>query len=146
MTDERVVLLGGTFRQRLEPMGIVCHAILLSPQHHACCHSVGHMTVELCAIVDHIYHLLINVLWQILVHFLAVEDVLAKILARSLNGSFNVERFFLECLSDNLKSQIVCHICIWLKDKWLLFTFVWFPAAKLYCFEKLQKPLSSFSF
>jgi hypothetical protein len=115
--DERVVLLGRAFREGLEPMRIVRHAVLLGPRHHAGSHSIGHLSVEASAIVDDIYHLIINVLRQVLVHLLAVEDVLAKVFARSLCWCFYVKRLLLECLADNLKSQIVCHNCVLLKGE-----------------------------
>ena len=102
--DERVVLLGGTLGQRLEPVCIVRHAILYGPLLHAGSHSVGHVAVEACTVVDDVDHLLVHVLRQVLVHLLTVEDLLSKILVRSLTGCFHVEGLLLECLADNLKS------------------------------------------
>ena len=110
--DERVVLLGGAFGQRLEPMGVVCDAVLLGPLHHAGSHLVGYLAVELCAFVDDVYHLVVHTLRQILVHLLAVEDILAEVFARSFTRCFYVEGLLLECLAYNLKSQFVSHNCV----------------------------------
>ena len=115
--DERVVLLGCAFREGLEPMRIVRHAVLLGPRHHAGSHSIGHLAVEASAVVDDIYHLIINVLRQVLVHLLAVENMLSKVLARSFCWCFYVKRLLLERLADNLKSQIVCHNLVLLKGE-----------------------------
>ena len=102
--DEGVVLLGRSFRQRLEPVCIVCHSILGSPLLHALSHNIGNLTIKARPIVHHIYHCLIDVLRQILVHLLTVKDLLTKILSGSFTWCFYVERLFLEGLSDNLKS------------------------------------------
>ena len=104
MLDKRVVLLGSTLSQRLEPVRIVSDAILRSPLLHACSNSIGYISVKTSAIIHHVNHLLVHVLGQVLVHFLTIEDLLAKILARSLTWCFYVEWLLFECLSDNLKS------------------------------------------
>ncbi|MBR6130199.1 MAG: 50S ribosomal protein L24 [Bacteroidaceae bacterium] len=77
---------------------------------------VGH-TVEADTIVDDIYHFIINVFRQVFIHLLTIEDVFAKVLARSLRWCFYVKRLLLERLADNLKSQIVCHNCVLLMGK-----------------------------
>ena len=66
--------------------------------------AIGHLAVKACTIVDDINHLVINVLRQILIHFLAIEDMLAKVFARSLCWCFYVKRLLLERFADNLKS------------------------------------------
>ena len=117
MFDERVMFLGRAFCQGLEPVRIVRHAVLLGPRHHAGSHSIGHLAVEAGTIVDDIYHFIINVLRQVFIHLLAIEDMLAKVLLRSLAWYFYVKRLLLECLADNLESQIVCHNCVLLKGE-----------------------------
>ena len=104
MLDERVVLLSSTLGQWLEPVCIVCHTILRSPLLHTGSHGVCHLAVQTCTIVHHVHHLLVHVLGQVLVHFLTVEDLAAKVLRGSLTGCFYVERLLLESLADNLKS------------------------------------------
>ena len=99
MLYEGVVLLCGALGQWLEPVGVVCHALFLSPLHHACCNVVGNMTVEACAIVHHVNHLLIDILWQILVHLLAVEDLASEILVRSLTWFYYFQGLLLESLT-----------------------------------------------
>ena len=79
-------------------------AILDGPLPHALGHGIGHVAFEPGPIVHHINHLLIDLLGQVLVHFLAVEDLLAEILGWSLTGCYHVEGLFLESLADNLKS------------------------------------------
>ena len=104
MLDEGVVLLGSAFGEGLEPVGIVRHAVLLGPLHHAFGHGIGHGAFELCTIVHHVDHLLIDVLGQVLVHLFAVEHFLAKVLCRSLGRCCHVERFLLESFANNLES------------------------------------------
>ena len=103
--DKRIMLLGRAFGQRLEPMRIVRHSVFGSPLLHAFGHSVSHVTLQACTIVHHIDHLCIDVLRKVRVHLFAVEDFLAEILGRSLNGFFYVKGLLLESLTDNLKSQ-----------------------------------------
>ena len=104
MLDKRVVLLGSTFGQGLEPVSIVSYAILGSPLLDTSSYSVGNSTIQTCAIVHHVNHFLVHVFRQVLVHFLTVKDLLAEILSWSLTWCFYVEWLFLECLTDNLKS------------------------------------------
>ena len=104
MLNKRVVLLGSTLSQRLEPVCIVCYAILRGPLLHTLSHSIGYGTVETCSVVHYVNHLLVHVLRQVLVHLLTVEDLLAEILRGSLTWCFYIERLLLECLTDNLKS------------------------------------------
>ena len=104
MLDKRVVLLCGTLGEGLEPVCIVRHAILRGPLFHTFCHGIGYLTVETGTVVHHVYHLLVDILRQILVHLLAVEDLLSKILCGSFTWCFYVERLLLECFADNLKS------------------------------------------
>ena len=80
------------------------NAILGSPLLDTSSYSVGNGTIESCAIINYVNHLLVHVLWQVLVHFLTIEDLLAKILARSLTWCFYIEWLLLKSLTDNLKS------------------------------------------
>ena len=105
MFDKRIMLLGCTFGQWLEPMRIVRHSVFGSPLLHTFCHGISHVTLQACPVVHHVNHLCINVLRKIRVHLFAVENLLAKILGRSLNGCFYVKGLLLESLTDNLKSQ-----------------------------------------
>ncbi len=84
MLDKRVVLLGGAFGQRLEPVGVVGDTVLVGPLLHALGHSVGNRAVEGSTIVDDVDHFLINISGKILVHLGAVEYFLAKVLGRTL--------------------------------------------------------------
>ena len=84
MFYESIVLLGCTLRQRLKPVGIVCHAIIVSPLLHAFSHCIGYVTVETNAIVDDINHLVVNSTVKILIHLLTCENFLAKELRRTL--------------------------------------------------------------
>ena len=87
MLDEGIVLLGSTFCQWLEPVCVMGYAILVGPLLDALGHGVGDVAVESCAIVDYVYQFLINIGWQILVHLLSVEYLLAEELTGSLTGS-----------------------------------------------------------
>ena len=104
MFYEGVVLLGSALRQRLEPVRIVCHAILRSPLLHAGSNSVSYVTFQTCTVVDDINHLFIDILWKIFIHLLTVEHLATVILRRSLTWCFYCERLLLERLSYYLKS------------------------------------------
>ena len=78
--DEGIVLLCCSAGERLEPVCVVCHAILLSPLLHAVSHGVGDAAVECGAIVDYVYKLVVDVGWQVFVHFGTVENVFSEIL------------------------------------------------------------------
>ena len=74
--DERVVLLGCSLRQRLEPVGVVGDTILCGPLLHAGSDNIGNLTIQTGTVVHHVDHLLKDILRQILVHLLTVEDFL----------------------------------------------------------------------
>ena len=61
MLDEGIVLLGSTFCQWLEPVGVVGYAILVSPLLDAFGYGVGDVTVETSSVVDDIYQFLIDI-------------------------------------------------------------------------------------
>ena len=102
--DKRVVLLGSALVQRLEPVGVVRHTILRGPLFHAFGDGIGHLAVKPCAVIHYVNHLLVHVLGQVLIHFLAVEDPAAEILRGTLTGCFYVERLLFESLANDLKS------------------------------------------
>ena len=112
MLNKGVMLLGCAFSKRLEPMCVVCHAILLSPLHDAFGHSVGHGPFQTGAVVHHIHHLLIDIFWKILIHLLTIEDMLAEVFGRSFTGCSHAERLLLKSFTDNLESKFVCHNCV----------------------------------
>ena len=78
MLDECVVLLGSTFGERLEPVRVVCHSVLVGPLLHAFCHGVGYRTVEPAAVVDDVDEFLIDIARQVFVHLRTVEHVLSE--------------------------------------------------------------------
>ena len=104
-----IVLLGSTLGQRLEPVGIVRAAHLLSPLLHAGSHRVSYRTVQRRTVIHHVNHLVVDVLWQVLIHLLAVEHVFAKEFRRALPGHLHLDGPFLKRFFYYLKSQIVCH-------------------------------------
>ena len=102
--DKGVVLFSSTFRQRLEPVGVMGNAILHGPLFHTSSYSIGHIALQTGSIINDINHFLINLLGQILVHLLAVEHFLTEVLIRPFGRCYYVERLLLECLANNLKS------------------------------------------
>ena len=80
MFDKGIMLLGRSLCQRLEPVGIMCHAVLIGPLLHTLCHGIGDAPVERSSIVDHIDKFLIHITLQILVHLGACEHILTEIL------------------------------------------------------------------
>ena len=111
MLDERVVFLGCSLCKGLEPVCIVCDAIFLCPLHHAGSHGVSYRAVQTGTVLYDVNHLVINTFGQVLVHLLAIENLLAEVLAGFLTRCNNAERLLLESLAHNLKSQFVCHNC-----------------------------------
>ena len=96
MFHEGVVLFGCAFGEWLEPVGVVGHSHLCCPFFHTFCHGVGNGTVEACAVVDNVYESLIDVGWQVFVHFLSCEDVFRKVFRRSFLWCRDLHGFFLE--------------------------------------------------
>ncbi len=101
---EGVVLLGGALGQRLEPVRVVRHAVLLGPLLHAGGHGVGYGAVEARAVVHHVDERVVDLRRQVLVHLGAVEHVLAEVFRRSFHRRDNFQRLLLERLFYNLKS------------------------------------------
>ena len=83
MLHKGIVLLSRTFREGLEPVGIVGDAHLLGPFLHAFSHRISDASVETGTIVHHIDHLVVDLCREVLKHLLAVEDVFAEIFGRS---------------------------------------------------------------
>ena len=72
--DERIVLLGGKARQRLEPVRVVRRAVFDRPVLHRVRDRVGHVLVELRAVLDGLVQALVDGLRQAATHDLVVED------------------------------------------------------------------------
>ena len=72
---EGIVLLRRSFRQGLEPVGVVCHAVLLRPLFHAGGHGVGNGAVERRTVVDNVDKLVIYACRQVFVHLRTVKNV-----------------------------------------------------------------------
>ena len=101
---EGIVFLGCALGQRLEPMGIMGHTHFKCPFLHAGSHSIGYRTVQTGTVIHHVNHLFVDVLRQVLIHFLAVENVFAKELRRAFLGHFHFYGTFLERFLYNLES------------------------------------------
>ena len=106
MFYESIMLLSGTFRERLEPVGVVRHTILVRPLLHSLRHLIGDGTIETRTIVYNVDEFLVSVFLQVLVHLLAIEHILAEILRWTFYGSNHFNGLFLESLLYNLKSQV----------------------------------------
>ena len=83
MLHESVMLLGCTFGERLEPVGIVCDSVLDSPGLDTFSHFVGYGTVERCSVINDVTHLFIYLRRKVLTHFLFVEDIFSEVLGRT---------------------------------------------------------------
>ena len=101
---EGVMLLGCTLGKRLEPVCVVCHAVLVSPLLDAFGDSVSNRAVETCSVVDYVDKLFIDVAREILIHFRTVENVLAEELRGSFYRCKHFKGFLLESFCYNLKS------------------------------------------
>ena len=98
------MLLGSAFSQRLEPVSIMGDTVLCGPLLHAGSYCIGYLAIQVCTVVHHVNHLLIDVLRQVFIHLLAIEYFLAKVLCGSFTWNLYVEGLLLECLTDYLKS------------------------------------------
>ena len=87
MFHKGIMLLGCSIGQRLEPMGVMRNALFQSPHAHTCGDQVGHLAVDGNAIVDGVGKGLIGFLGEVLLHRLAIEDILSEILGYFLRGS-----------------------------------------------------------
>ena len=105
--DERVVLLGRAFSQRLEPVRIVRHAHLGGPLLDACGHGVGYRAVEPGPVVNDVCQFLVDVLGQVLVHFLPVEHIFPEVLIGPFSRCFHFQGLLLESLCNYLESEVV---------------------------------------
>ena len=103
--NEAVVLLGGSLRQRLEPVGAVGCAQLHRPGLHPFGYRIGRLHVEGGAVIDDVAHLLVYFRWEILEHLLAGEYVFRKELAGAFCAVGNHDGLLGESLSYNLKSK-----------------------------------------
>ena len=99
-----IVLLGCAFGKWLEPVCVVCCAQFGSPFLHSCCHAVGYRAVECRTVVDCIYQLGINCTRKILKHLLAIEHILAEIIARATARHVDSCCFLLESFFHNSES------------------------------------------
>ena len=75
-----IVLLGRAVGEGLEPVGVMGHTTFLGPLAHALGHGICDAPVEVCAVVDDIDELLVDVRRKILVHLLAIENLACEIL------------------------------------------------------------------
>ena len=101
---EGIVLLGGTFGQRLKPVGDVGHTKLLCPFLHATCNLIGYRLLESGAVFYCITKLVVGLQRKILKHLLLVEHILAVILRRAFSWCFHFNGLFLEGLFNYIES------------------------------------------
>ena len=101
---EGIVLFGRPLGKRLKPVCVMGDTHLHRPPLHTGSHGIGYRTVEACAVVYHINKFGVDIRRQLLVHFLACEDVFGKILRRSAGRSLYIDSLFLEGLFYYLKS------------------------------------------
>ena len=90
----------------MEPVCIVCGAVLYRPALHTLGNTVSNGAVKRCIIVNYINELVVYILWKILEHLLAVEYLYRKILRRTLRLVGNLYRVLGERCCHHLKSQL----------------------------------------
>ena len=83
MFYKSIVLFGGTFRQRLKPVCIMCNPQFAGPTFHTGCYFISNVPVHRSSIVHSIHQTGVNGTGQILEHLFTVEHVFTKIFTRS---------------------------------------------------------------
>ena len=106
MLQEIIVLFGGSFRQRLEPVRAVCHAHFHSPLLHSLGHLVGDIQRQIGTCLHHFAQGFVHVQRKIFKHFLLVEHILGKVFRRALLRRYHFYWAFLERFLYNFKSEI----------------------------------------
>ena len=107
MLDEGIMLLGRTFCQWLEPMGVVGCPHILGPFLHTLSHRISDAAIETGTIVDDIDELCIDLSREVTIHLLAVENVFAEIRRGSFRGGRYLQGLLLEGLFYDLESKLV---------------------------------------
>ena len=112
---EGVVFLGGSPRERLEPVGVVVGAVLHRPLLHACGDAVGHFAREGRAVFHGLDQRFVGLAVEIPPHDVAPEDQLPEIIGRTSGGSLCGNRYVAERLFDHPESQR-CHMSLILNE------------------------------
>ena len=99
-----VMLFGGTFGQRLEPVCAMGYSQFHGPFLHTFGHLIGCFQIQRRTVVHYVAHFLICLCRQIFVHFLTCKDILRKKFRRTLFGFVKRHGLFLKSLTDYFKS------------------------------------------
>ena len=102
---KRIVLLGRTSRQGLEPMGIVVGTVLQRPLAHACRDTVGNLPREGRTVLHRIDKGVVSSLVQILAHGCAPEYPVPEIVRRTSFGSLHLDGGVVYGRIDHLESE-----------------------------------------
>ena len=103
--EEGVVLFGGTSRQRLEPVGIMCSALIHSPLLHSRCDFGSDLAREGGAVVHRVEHSLVGLFVEIATHCGAVENLRAEVFRRAAFGVLSSEGLTVDSLLDHSESE-----------------------------------------
>ena len=107
------MLLRGTTRQRLKPVGVVGSAQIHGPLFHTDSHTISDVTTQGLLIVHQLKQLVQNVTSDILLHFLASKDVLSKDHACTSGLVFCYYGLMVKSHFDCFKANVVaCHFMI----------------------------------
>lgn len=102
---KRIVLLGRTSRQGLEPMGIVVGTVLQRPLAHARRDTVGNLPREGRTVLHRIDKGVVSSLVQILAHGCAPEYPFPEIVRRTSFGSLHLDGGVVYGRIDHLESE-----------------------------------------
>ena len=105
---ERIVLLGRSARERLEPMRVVCCAVVDGPLLHPRSHLLGIFPIDPYAALDGSHYRLESIFGQILAHRIFVKHIFPEDLRITPRFDFRSHRPVFLALPDRIDSEF-CH-------------------------------------
>jgi hypothetical protein len=73
---------------------------------HAGGYGIGDAAVETGTVVDDVDEFVVDIGWQVFIHLLTIEYILAEVFGGALRGGADLYGLLLECLFDDLKSEV----------------------------------------
>ena len=94
-SDKRIMLFGSESVQGLEPVGVVCGALLDRPLFHFMCDDICGIQIQIAALIDDFFQFCVNLLRQTLLHGFIIKYEFAEDVGRVYIGIIIVCHDFL---------------------------------------------------